>query len=143
MENHDPICGVSVEKMLISELQTWHQHTETATSASVCTEAGSKELTCKDQKEVTFVWDFSVGVPVLSHCIYKLTLSPTSHDLWVQFRGSYRNTVEKAHLTSNVSFKDRCIDINIKIHSFPQHTNDSLELGNISQDLQGTTENKA
>lgn len=50
--------------------------------------------------------------------------------------------MEKPHLTSNVSFKDRCIDIDIKIHPFLQHIDNSLELGNISQDLQGKQNNR-
>lgn len=43
----------------------------------------------------------------------------------------------KPHLTSNVCFKDRCIDIDIKVHPLLQHVDNSLELRNISQDLQG------
>jgi len=52
------------------------------------------------------------------------------------------NTTEETHLTSNVSFEDRRIDINIKIHPFLQHTDDSLKLGNVSQDLQGEQDNR-
>lgn len=42
--------------------------------------------------------------------------------------------------TSNVCFKDRCIDINIEVHPLLQHVDNSLEFRNISQDLQGNRE---
>lgn len=43
----------------------------------------------------------------------------------------------RTHLTSDVGFEDRRVDIDIKVHPLLQHADDSLELGDISQDLQG------
>lgn len=83
--------------------------------------------------------------PVTLH--YNFTLTTPLHYLCVQFRDSYRKEIQherhgKTHLTSNVSFEDRCIDINIKIHPLLQHVDNSLKLGNISQDLQGEQDNR-
>lgn len=47
--------------MFIPKLKTWHQNVETATLMSVCIEAGSRKVMCKDEKDVgSDICDFSV-----------------------------------------------------------------------------------
>lgn len=122
-----------MKNIFIPKLKTSHQNTESATSTSACVETGSKK-----RLEGS---DICLG-------FFSLFTCPkfTDHYLTVvQFWDSHRKETQhkphrKAHLTSNVCFKDRCVDINIKVHPLLQHVDNSLELGNISQDLQGNGE---
>lgn len=72
---------------------------------------------------------------------YKLPRTATLRYPCLQSRELYRQIKQhthdgQPHLTSNVSFEDGRIDIDVKIHPFLQHGDDSLELRNVSQNLQ-------
>lgn len=130
----DKICMLAVKNIFIPKLKTSHQNTESATSTSACVETGSKKGCAKTERK----WRLFVAFLSVYGSSYSAPQIPSDHLLWDLYRKETQHRPpRKPQLTSNVCFKDRRIDINIEVHPLLQHVDNSLELRNISQDLQG------